>query len=362
MGKPEKKLKKILLILGIAGAVYGSFRFLLPPVIPFLLAWALSAILRPSARWLSDHLRIKVKGVYRHLPIGLAGVAELVVFAALSLLGCYLGGRRLLAELSLFMERLPVWIDVLDRWLTNVCHDLENILCLKANVLVLLARDMLKGLFDTLKGAAMPYLMTNSVSAFRWGVEVLVVSVLMLVSVGLCLQEADRWKRRCAASSFHREFAVIGRRLKIVANAWLKTQGIIMLLTTGICTVGLWLIGNPYSILMGIGIGLVDALPVFGTGTVLIPWAVVLFLMGKFWRGLIILVIYLICYFLRQTLEAKLMGDQVGLSALETLIAIYVGLQLFGIIGLFLGPMALLLIEDLVELSYNVNNDKEEGE
>lgn len=373
MGKPEKKLKKIILILGITGAVYGSFRFLLPLVIPFLLAWGLAVLLRPSAQWIAGHCRVRIpRGIvtrwfasraggkpgppgvkageyYIGIPVGVAGVLELLVITAAVSVGIYLGGRKLCLEASLFINRIPEWVGILDTWLTAVCHDMEDIFCLKANVLVVLMREMLKGLMGSIKNAAMPYVMVNSVSVFKWGIGISVILVVVLVSVGLCLQEMDRWKKRCAMSIYNREYALIGRRLAIVANAYLKTQGIIMMLTAAICTVGFWLLGNPYYILAGVGIGILDALPVFGTGTVLIPWAVVMFFSGRWGRGIMLLALYLICYFLREILEAKLMGDRVGLSPLETLMSMYVGLELFGIVGFLLGPVGLLLIKDLVE-------------
>lgn len=372
MGKPEKKLKKMLLILGITGAVYGSFRFLLPLVIPFLLAWGLAVLLRPSAAWIARHCKVRIpdKWIRRRrsgnipggstaggtsgkryigIPIGVAGVLELLALAAVLSVCLYLGGRKLLIEAGLLINRIPDWINALDAWLTSVCHTVEDIFCLKANFLVLLMREMLRGLISSIKHAAMPYLMVNSVTVFKWGIGTTVILVVILVSVGLCLQEMERWKKRCAMSIYRREYALIGRRLAIVANAYLKTQGIIMLLTTVICTIGFFLLGNPYYILAGVGIGILDALPVFGTGTVLIPWAVILFLGGRWGKGCILLTLYLICYFLREILEAKLMGDKVGLSPLETLISMYVGLELFGIAGFLLGPIGLLLIEDLVE-------------
>lgn len=357
MGKPEKKLKKIILILGITGAVYGSFRFLLPLVIPFLLAWGLAAALRPSAVWIAGHCRVWVSFPKQGrksigLPVGVAGVLELLVLTSLLGVGIYVGGRKLCLEASLLINRIPEWINLLDIWLTSVCHDIEDVFCLKANILVVLMREMLRGLMSSIKNAAMPYLMVNSVSVFRWGIGITVIMVVVLVSVGLCLQEMERWKKRCAMSVFRQEFALIGRRLAIVANAYLKTQGVIMLLTTAICTAGFWLMGNPYYILAGVGIGLLDALPVFGTGTVLIPWAVILFFGGQWGRGLFLIFLYVVCYFLREILEAKMMGDRVGLSPLETLMSMYVGLELFGIAGFLLGPIGLLIIKDLVEELY----------
>lgn len=160
----------------------------------------------------------------------------------------------------------------------------------------------------------MPYLMVNSVSVFRWGVKFMVMTMILLVSMGMALQEMDTWKKRCNRSAFCQEYAIIGRRLAIVANAYLKTQAVIMLLTTAICMAGLWFLKNPYYLLAGVGIGILDALPIFGTGTILIPWAILQFIKRKWEKGLVLLGIYLICYMVREFLEAKMMGDQVGLS------------------------------------------------
>lgn len=350
MGKPDKKLKKMILIVGITGAVYGSFRYLLPLVIPFLFAYFIALILRPSAIWVAKRCRIPIKGRHYGIPVGVIGAVELVIILALLLTGLYFGGRKLCVEACLLLDHIPEWIQTLDRWLTGVCHDLESLLCLKANVLVVLMREMLRGLMVSLRDAAMPYLMVNSMSIFRIGIQITVITVVLLIAVALSLQEMERWKARCEASVFRREFSLIARRLANVGDAYLKTQGIIMLLTTTICTIGFWLLGNPYYILAGISIGILDALPIFGTGTVLIPWAVILLIRHQWGRGIALFAIYLICYFLREILEAKMMGDRVGLSPLETLISMYVGLQLFGIAGFLLGPIGLLLIEDLVQL------------
>ena len=360
MGKPDKKLKKIILIVGITGAVYGSFRYLLPLVVPFLFAYGLALLLRPSSAWLAKRSRIRIRGKYYGVPIGAIGAAELAVILALLLAGLYFGGRKLCIEACLLIDHIPEWTRSLDRWLTGVCHQMEYVLCLRENVLVILMREMLRGLMVSLRDAAMPYLMVNSVSLFRFGIQVTVIAVVLLVAVALSIQEMERWKKRCKASVFQREFTLIARRLANVGDAFLKTQGIIMLLTMVICTVGFWLLGNPYYILAGIGIGILDALPIFGTGTVLIPWAVILFFRHQWGHGIAVFGLYIICYFVREILEAKMMGDRVGLSPLETLISMYVGLQLFGIACFLLGPVGLLLIEDLVQLLDSAEHSREE--
>ena len=365
MGKPDKKLKRILLIIGITGAVYGVFRYLLPLVVPFLLAWGLALMLRPTSVWLAKRCRmtVNIKGREKVLavPVGIIGAAELMALVFFLSLALYLGSYKLCMETGMFLEQIPVWVDALDMWLTKMCHLIEDCLCLSPNCLVLIMREMLKGLMDNLKYGAMPYLVANSMTLFQKGMELMVVSVILLVSVGLILQEMDRWKQRCDHSLFRREFALIFCRLAITANAYLKTQGIIMLLTTVICTAGFWILKNPYYILAGISLGVLDALPVFGTGTVLIPWAVIRFFQGKWGAGILMLAIYLACYFLRELLEAKLMGSRVGLSPLETLISMYVGLRLIGILGLILGPVGILLIGDMVK-AWESWGRQEEGE
>lgn len=327
---------------------------MLPLVVPFLLAWGLALLLRPPSLWLARHLRVTLyfrkKQKVLAVPAGVIGAVILFLILMLLTLMFYFGGRKLCLEAGMFLEQIPIWIATLDTWLTGMCHQVEDCFCLPADCLVLLMREMLRGLMDSLKHTAMPYLMVNSVTIFQYGIRISVVSVILLVSVGLILQEIEFWKQRCEHSLFHDEYSLIMSRLARVANAYLKTQGIIMLLTTLICTAGLWILKNPYYLLAGIGIGILDALPIFGTGTILIPWAVLCFFRRSWGEGLVLLAIYLICYFLRELLEAKLMGSRVGLTALETLISMYAGLQLFGLPGFLLGPIGLLLIEDLLNL------------
>lgn len=346
MAQPTEKLKRIIWITGITGVVYAGFKYLLPLVVPFLFAWIAALLLEPSAKWLSRKCSICIRGKCFGLPVGVAGVMELLVILMVLLWGGYAGGQRLCEEACLLMERLPVWITHTDVWLTGTCHQLEEIFGLRENILVIYTRDMLRGFIIGCREKAMPYLMMNSVSLVRCFVQIMVISAIFMVAAALLLQELDRWRHRLQSSMFHEEFARMGKLLHVVADAYVKTQGIIMVLTASVCTVVFWAMGNPYYILAGVGIGLLDALPVFGTGTVLIPWAMLLFLRGSWGRGAVILALYMACYFLREILEAKLMSEKVGLSPVETLAAMYVGLQLFGLWGFLLGPVGLMMIRE----------------
>lgn len=342
----KEKVKRIVRITGVTLAVYGIFRYLLPLVMPFLFACVAAVLLKPSACWISDKLQVRWRGKQVGIGAGAVGIVELgIVFLVLGL-GVYMGSRKLYREMSLLSERYPYWVEKLDVCLTGVCHKAEQSFGFKEQSMVRLMQDMILHFVETMKQGVMPYLMGNSLLMAKYLIGCCIMAVLFAIGVMLFIQELDEWKERIKKSTFQQEFIRAGRLLRTVANAYVRTQGLIMILTMEICTIGFSLLGNPYSILAGIGIGLLDALPIFGTGTVLIPWAVVVCVKGKWMKGLAIFGLYVICYFVRQILEAKLMGDKVGLSPLETLIFMYVGLKLFGVLGVFLGPVGVLVVKE----------------
>lgn len=350
MEKPGRKLKKTFLIVGITGAVYLSFRYLLPLVIPFLIAYLFALALRPSAVWLEKKCRFCVRKKEFHLPLAVIGGVEILIIMGILGILLYLGGRKLCTEAALFFDNLPQLLNRLDQWLTGCCFFTESLLHLPKGFLVKMLQEMLMGGSKAMKETAMPFLMVNSMTVLHGIVAATVMGVVLFIATILTLQEMEDIRLRRDQSIFRREFALLGGRIMTVGSAWLKTQGSIMVFTMCICTLGLLIMGSPYSILLGVGIGLLDALPIFGTGTVLIPWAIIRLASRDWVYGTGLFVIYIITYLLRQVMEAKVMGGKVGLTPLETLISMYVGLKLFGLLGFILGPIGLLIIEDLVEL------------
>ena len=350
MADPGRKLKKILFICGITGAVYFGFRYLLPLVVPFLLAYGTAVCLWPSVRYAKRRFRWTFRGKERHLPVSLVGTVELLFLLGILMTSIYLVVRRLFEQMNRFLTLLPEWILGADEILTGLCQKIEQVFGLKTNSFVALAANMVEELGDMIRNSTMPAIMNNSVAIVKILAGMLLFLILFLISTVMFLQEMETIRERKSNSIFHKEFAMIGRRLTLVGNVWLKTQILILAVTSGLCVIGMFLIRNPYSLLLGIGIGLMDAFPFLGAGVVLIPWAVICFIKGSWAHGMILVGLYLTCYVVRQFMETKIMGNKMGLSALETLISMYVGLLLFGFSGVLLGPVGLLVIEDLLEL------------
>ena len=127
--------------------------------------------------------------------------------------------------------------------------------------------------------------------------------------------------------------------MRRVLGKWFLAQCKLMSVTFGIVAAGLTLLRIPSSLLWAVLIALVDALPVLGTGTVLVPWSVVCFLQGDTPRALGILGIYVAAAMTRSMLEPKLLGKHLGLDPLVTLLALYIGYRLWGVGGMILAPL-----------------------
>lgn len=127
---------------------------------------------------------------------------------------------------------------------------------------------------------------------------------------------------------------------------FLRAYTLIISITFLELSTGFWIIGIPNAVLFGLVVAIIDIMPILGTGAVLIPWSVVALIMGNTKVGLGMLFLYIIITVVRQVLEPKIVGQQIGLHPLVTLILMYVGAQLMGVLGLFALPiMATILVK-----------------
>ena len=346
---PNKKLKKLMVLSGITLGVYAVFRYLLPLVIPFFIALALAAGLKPWVETVQRRLAIRLWGRRFVLPPGLIGGVILLAGGICLGAGIWAGAEKLLKEGRLLLEELPQLIHQGDILLTRWCTRAEAALHLQEGSMVEMARRMVKNLGSYGASRAMPYLMGSSKVWLEAAVKVLVFLVVVYFGTVLALQEGEQIHGYFSRSLFRREYKEMARILKVVGAAYGKTQLLILGITIAICTAGLFFLGNPYYGLLGVLVGILDALPFIGTGTVLFPWALVCFFNGQTGQGVGLIMIYGICYLVRQVMEARLMGREAGLSPFLTLAAVYVGLRLFGILGVVLGPLGFLIIRESVD-------------
>ena len=128
---------------------------------------------------------------------------------------------------------------------------------------------------------------------------------------------------------------------------YLKSYSLLFLLTYVELWIGFSILRIPYAPLIGLLIAIFDILPILGVGGVLLPWAVILFVMKEIPLGIGILILYLVITFIRNTAEPKLVGKQIGLHPLATLIFMYLGLRFMGFLGMFLFPVTLAVFVNM---------------
>ena len=155
------------------------------------------------------------------------------------------------------------------------------------------------------------------------------------------------WLRKLARPEWLEKLQRLGGHVRTTLGGWLRAQLKLMGITFLILNVGLLVLRVRYPLLAALVITVVDALPVFGTGTILIPWALVLFLRRQTKTGVGLVVLYGAAALSRQALEPRLVGKQVGLNPVLTLLALYTGYRLLGVGGMIVFPITAMLLKQI---------------
>lgn len=133
---------------------------------------------------------------------------------------------------------------------------------------------------------------------------------------------------------------------------FIRAQILLITITTIISITGLSILGSSYSIVVGLSAGILDLIPVIGPSLIFIPWAIYNLIIGnmKFSIGLIIL--YVLMGAIRQILEAKIVGQSIGIHPLAILFAMYLGVQFFGVSGFFIGPASVVVLKAIFQAGF----------
>ena len=139
-------------------------------------------------------------------------------------------------------------------------------------------------------------------------------------------------------------------RIRKTVWGWAKAQGKLIAVTYGIVAAGFLLLRIPYAPLWAFLVALLDAFPILGTGAVLVPWSLISFLQGNNLQAFGLLGVYALVTITRTVLEPRLVGAQLGLDPLVTLVCFYAGFRLWGILGMILAPMLAVTAVQLTSL------------
>lgn len=319
----------------IAGAIllciaYLFVRYLLPVLLPFLLAWGLALLLRP----LNAHLAKKSGMPYRLVSVLTLLLSLFAVFGLLFLIGSRLVGelRAAIGALSEgdipFFDRLTGLFPGKDGTGGGL-EALVSVLSDRAVEALLAALPPLVGGFVLSLPSALLFLLVSVVAAFYFSLDLprvhAAIRKLLPPSVASTLSSLR-------ADAFRLGLGYV--------RSYLILAGIIFL----VMLVGLSILGVRYALLLSILLAAVDILPVLGIGVVLVPWGIVAIAFGDTTLGIGLLVLFGAAEILRQVIEPRLLGAALGVHPLLSLFSLYLGARLFGLFGLILGPVLAVLL------------------
>ena len=328
--------RKTLSLLTVFAAVWFSLHFLFPLFSPFLLGGCLALAAEPMVSFLSRRLRLP-----RSVSAGVGITMAFCFLAMLLLLVCAFLVRELGAlagvvpdveqAVSAGFFQLRNWLGSLSAQLPQSLRPLleNNIRSLFSDGTALL--DKILGYFLSLAGNLLSHVPDSAL-----GLGTAVISGYMISAK---LPRIRRWLTKRIPKERLKTILAAGKRVRQVIFSWLTAQCKLAGVTFLILTLGFWMLRISNALLWALGICLVDAFPILGTGTVLIPWSLVCLLQGDTPRAIGLAGLYIVVSLTRSMLEPKLLGRHLGLDPLVTLAALYAGYQLWGIGGMILAPM-----------------------
>lgn len=331
-------LRRIMYLSGIAIGVYLVFRYLLPLVVPFLFAFVAAKLIFPIIE------KIRKKYQMSHKIVRLVFMAGLLILVSAIFLAV---GYLLFVQIKKFVCNIAYYRALLEGNVQSICCRMEGLLGVNSGNIYGMIMSKSKDLTRMIT--------RNGTAACRILGSYLVSFFFFLVATCLFVNDYREITDDLTGSYIYRKIRPLIRCIKEMVNAFAKTQLIIMGLVAGVCTLAFFILKNPYALLLGIVTAVIDAFPVLGSGMLLVPYAVICALQGKIFDGAVLLAAYLVCLIIREVLEPKIMGQQSGLRPIYMLFSFYVGVRLFGLSGIILGPIGMAAIYNIYKTSTSPN-------
>jgi len=348
--EPYKRIAVILFYIIVAlAAAYLFFKYLFEILLPFIIAYVIAAMLQPAVRFLCKHAKVPKK---------LSVLVLVLVVTTLIFLLCYMILNRVYTELTVLSQNVKGFIDYVrndKEYAKSLIDKIDSIIPFVD------MRDRLSRIWENLDKEMETWLLSvandlsGSVLPILGGIISFVPNALLVIAVviistyyfavdfnrinGFIIAQLPE-KAANGVRVFKKEF--VGTIVK-----FLRAYGLIIVITFLELFVGFTMLGIKYAFLIALVTAVIDILPILGTGTVLIPWAVFLLLTGDYYTGIALIIIYIVVTVIREIIEPKIVGKYIGLYPLLTLLSMYIGLKVLGVVGLLLFPIATIILKKL---------------
>ncbi|WP_240689167.1 sporulation integral membrane protein YtvI [Ammoniphilus sp. YIM 78166] len=333
---------KWLIILGLLVFIYFQFSVFIPILLAFITALALE----PLVQWFQKGLKTDKRLVPVSITFTLFVLAIGIVM--------HFTITYLVREAIKFIYRLPHYVVEITRFLEELIRDFNRAIAdLPQKDLII--RELEQQSQLTLAKTQM--LSQNAIPTIAEWIQsipnMLIVTLIYLITLFLVSLDMPG-----IIHNFYSHFQentrnklhYIFTKLSRVFTGFLKAQVLISIVIFIVAYVGLLYITPKNALIMAIIIWIIDVIPLIGSIVILLPWSLYTLISGNTTMGLQLLILTIILLILRRTLEPKIMGDQIGLSALPTLLSLYFGFYFFGFLGMIIGPLVLIAIRSASEV------------
>lgn len=344
--------KQIFLVAITSIGVFIGFKYFLPLFFPFIFAYLLMKLIFPIVRFLKRKL---------HLPIVVGSILAIIVTVGiiggiLFYISCVLIG-----QIQEFLKNIPVYTQMITSNLDLLCCKCDSILGLEEGCAAAYLAGNMNSFWGIFQEVTLPVISEHTMNIF-WGiVGALTLLFIVLLAVVNMIIDYESIRKTYVESDLYKAISPVTSKLSHVGLAYVRTQFIIMLINSVILVTGFHFIGSDYAWLAGIGIAFMDSFPVIGSGLFLIPLSIIKLIGRSYFAGAVLITLYGLCELIRSFIEPRLLGDRIGLKPIFTFMAMYIGVQLFGVTGFLLGPLALVIIKTILEES-GCFKKQEEGE
>lgn len=333
-------------------------KYILPIMTPFVIAFIVSAIINAVVK----RMHFKKPSLRRLVSILLCALIYGVIFVAVVLIGV-----KLVSTVADLISGIPQFFSTyIMPWLEGGADSLETAVTPYDSMLASWIDEMASSLVKSLSqfvtsfsGRALVWI-TSSATAIP---SVIVDIVIMVIAsfflvmdfdkvLGFLLKLVPVKQRELLNTSAH--------YTKTMVLVYIKSYSLLFMLTFVELTIGFLLLRIPNAVVLALAIAVFDLMPVLGTGGILLPWVLGALLMKNYVMAFGILALYLVITGIRNTLEPRIVGKQIGLHPLATLAAMLLGLRLFGLVGMFALPIALTVANAMTRTRQKANTQKKE--
>lgn len=351
MDLPQKGYKRNLVIsayiilISLGALVF--FKYLLSPLLPFILAYVTALFLRPSIDKICKRTRLPKKVVAFFC---VSFVFILVFFVT----GIFFG--RMVSELKQISEDLmenaaDLVEDIFGRAESMsdklpILNRLEN--KETAEKMSAALSEMIQSALSSLS-AKIPDAVMSFASALPGIILFAITLIVATFYMGAGIGSLNAFIVRIVPERSRQHLFSAKEKLMSAGTKYVKAYAVILLITFVQLLIGFLCLRIPYALTLAALIAVIDILPVLGVGTVLVPWAVILLIMGDSYTGVGLLIVFAVIWLVRQVSEPKIVGQSIGISPLTTLVAMYAGFKIVGFGGLFLFPIVAIIIKTLWE-------------